>query len=182
MAKKKSGPREYIKLEFNEVTPFHFHVNSSNSPCLGHVFAADLDRGANGSVLYEMAQPDPFFSVDPVSGQVCPTGTPLTQLSEHLIWVTARDHGSPPRFTTQPIAVHISVLDRISDSDLPADRQILFISAPPSNLTVSPRTPPGTVLYNIEVVPGASSKANWTFRIPVTNFDDVDDAESDSIR
>ncbi|VUZ45970.1 unnamed protein product, partial [Hymenolepis diminuta] len=59
----------------------------SNSPCLGHVFAADLDRGANGSVVYEMAQPDPFFSVDPVSGQVCPTGTPLTQPSEHLIWV-----------------------------------------------------------------------------------------------
>ncbi|VDO14404.1 unnamed protein product [Rodentolepis nana] len=146
--------------------------HGNNSSCLGRVFAVDLDRGANGTVVYEMAQPDSFFSVDPVSGLVCPTGAPLTEPSENLIWVTASDHGSPPRFTTQPIAIHISVQKQISDLDLPADYQIRFISLPPKKLTVSPRTPPGTVLYNMEVVLDTSLNANWTFSF-AANFIDV---------
>ncbi|CDS40649.1 fat cadherin tumor suppressor [Echinococcus multilocularis] len=154
-----------------EVECYHFFYrlggggssDGGSSECFGRVFAVDLDRGANGSVAYEMVQPNTYFSVNSITGQVCLTGVPLMHPSEHVIWVTARDHGSPPRFTAHPTAVYVSFLPPISESALSGDDSIHFLSAPPLNLTVSPRTPPGTVLYQIELASGASPKVNWTF-------------------
>ena len=57
------------------------------SECIGRVFAVDLDRGANGSVAYELAQPDSYFSVDSITGQICLTGVLPTPSSNHVVWV-----------------------------------------------------------------------------------------------
>lgn len=79
--------------------------------------------------------------------------------------MAARDHGSPARFTAQPVAVHIAVLPSISESAYPTDESIPFLSAPPGRLTVSTRTPPSTVLYYIEIAPKVPPQLNWTFSL-----------------
>ncbi|KAL5111856.1 Protocadherin Fat 4 [Taenia crassiceps] len=147
------------------INPSTVGGRGKGSECFGRVFAVDLDRGANGSVIYEMAQPTKYFSLDSITGQICLTGDPLIPSYEHIIWVTARDRGSPPRFTAQPTAVFVSFLPPISESALSEDDSIHFLSAPPVNLTLSPRTSPGTVLYQIELDSETSPKVNWTFRL-----------------
>uniref|UniRef100_A0A5K3EPZ1 Cadherin domain-containing protein n=1 Tax=Mesocestoides corti TaxID=53468 RepID=A0A5K3EPZ1_MESCO len=132
--------------------------------CFGNVFAVDLDRGINGTVIYELADLNTDFFVDSITGEICSTGTPLQPSSNHTILVSARDSGVPSLSTANPTAVYISILPSLHEEASLAEG-IEFVTAPPAKLAVSPGTPPGTILYQVELAQGALSTAHWTFSL-----------------
>lgn len=90
----------------HHLPPFTFHLclegaagGNEGALCVGRVFAVDLDAGSNGTVTYESSggneggsPGNDFFSVDPVTGQVCSTFGAAEALppsaTESVIWVS----------------------------------------------------------------------------------------------
>ncbi len=81
-----------------------------------------------------------------------------------FLQVTARDHGEHPLAPEKAIAVYVSVLSAAEETPpgVAGEESIQFITSPPAELAVSSRTPPGTVLYEVEIAP-SNPVARWTF-------------------
>uniref|UniRef100_A0A8C9TL15 Cadherin-related 23 n=1 Tax=Scleropages formosus TaxID=113540 RepID=A0A8C9TL15_SCLFO len=106
------------------------------------VLAVDPDSGENGTVLYQISPPNPFYSINSRSGKIRTSGALLDRESPsprdaqlmRTIVVSASDSGRPPLRSSVSTTVFVNLLD-LNDND-PTFLNLPFVAEVPEGLPV----------------------------------------------
>ncbi|KAG5266734.1 hypothetical protein AALO_G00235580 [Alosa alosa] len=115
------------------------------------VLAVDPDYGDNGTVVYSISPPNPFYTINSTTGKIRTSGAVLDRESSNphnaqlmrTIVISATDRGTPPLQSSVSTTVFVNLLD-LNDND-PAFLNLPFVAEVPEGLPI------GTSVFRVQV-------------------------------
>ncbi|XP_062375049.1 cadherin-23 [Sardina pilchardus] len=115
------------------------------------VLAVDPDYGNNGTVVYSISPPNPFYTINSTTGKIRTSGAVLdressnprnTQLMRTIV-ISATDRGTPPLQSSVSTTVFVNLLD-LNDND-PTFLNLPFVAEVPEGLPI------GSSVFRVQV-------------------------------
>ncbi|KAI1894530.1 hypothetical protein AGOR_G00116740, partial [Albula goreensis] len=134
--------------------PYHVNVveMSPIDTDVASVLAVDPDYGENGTVVYSISPPNPFYNINSSTGKIRTSGMALDRESSNTrdallmrtIVVSAMDLGRPPLRSPVSTTVYVNLLD-LNDND-PTFLNLPFVAEVPEGLPI------GSAVFRVQVM------------------------------